>query len=200
MKLFFAFIIMIASGKIVYGQDIPTLTALYEREKNVIKLRWQHTDEDVSSYTIQRSSDNAFFSDIHAKPIRKSDVGEFFKFTDDKVTAGKNYYRLKINRGQSSAVITVPVMVIRGNTENKWIVFPVPVGPVLNLQYAGNGALDGVVTVIIQSVSSGIVFTKLRMASTTRFLQIPITNIGKGLYDLRVYVGNNVVWNQRFVK
>ncbi len=200
MKTFFLSVILLLPFSISYAQDIPTLTALYQAEKNIIKLRWQHIDADVTTYSIQRSSDNSIYRDIHNKTIKQSDLGEFFKFSDNDVISGKNYYRLKINRGRASSIITSPVMVIRGNTENKWVVFPVPVGPVLNLQYAGNGALEGVVTVIIQSVSSGTVFTKLRMASTTRSLQIPVTNIGKGLYDLRIYVGNNVVWNQRFVK
>lgn len=200
MKTIAFFLFFFASCKFSFAQELPTLTALYEKEKNVIKLRWQHTEEFVSSYTIQHSSDNSVFRDIHTKPIRENDKGDFLKYSDDKIAVGKNYYRLKINRGQSSAIITAPVIVIQGNTENKWVVFPVPIGPVLNLQYTGNGALQGVVTVIIQSVSSGTVFTKLRMASTTRSLQIPVTNIGKGIYDIRIYIGTNVVWNQRFVK
>ena len=91
-------------------------------------------------------------------------------------------------------------MVIQGNTENKWLMYPVPVGDILNLQYAGSGALQGVITVLIQSISSGTIFTKLRLASTSRNIQLPMTNIGKGIYDIRIYVGNHVIWNQRFSK
>ncbi len=91
-------------------------------------------------------------------------------------------------------------MVIQGNSENKWTMFPVPIGSILNLQYMGSGALQGVITVLIQSVSSGTIFTKLRLASTTRTVQIPVSNIGKGIYDIRIFIGNDVVWNQRFSK
>ena len=184
----------------IFAQSYPTLTALYEKDKNVIKLRWQHTEEAISSYSVQRSSDNSVYKDIYTQKISDILSGEFLKFTDEKISNGKNYYRLKINRIGSSSLITPPVMVIQGNTENKWVMYPVPVGSLLNLQFLGSSALRGVITVVIQSVSSGTVFTKLRLASTTRTIQIPLNNIGKGIYDIRLYVDNEVVWNQRFAK
>lgn len=199
MKIILTFLFIAAISAIAFGQH-TTLTALFEKEKNVVKLRWQHDDETVSSYTVQRSNDNTNFKDISVKKTTDISDGEFMKYTDDKIYPGKNYYRLKLNRGTMSALITPPVMVIQGNTENKWVMYPVPVGDILNLQYAGSGALQGVITVLIQSVYSGTVFTKLRLASTSRSIQIPVTNIGKGIYDIRIYVGNDAVWNRRFEK
>lgn len=200
MKFFSLIFLFIISGIFASAQDNTSITALYEKNRNVIKLRWQHNEEEVSSYCIQRSSDNNLYRDIYTKNVNDIKPGDFLKYTDNKIGIGKNYYRLKINRYNASSVIYQPIIVIPGNSENKWSLFPVPAGPVLNLQYSGNNALQGVITVIIQSVSSGIIFTNLRLASTNRTIQIPVTNIGKGLYDLRVYVGNDVVWNRRFVK
>ena len=199
MKITLTCLFIAAISAIAFGQH-TTLTALFEKEKNVVKLRWQHDDATVSSYSVQRSDDNTSFKDISVKKTTDISEGEFMKFTDDKISPGKNYYRLKLNRGTMSALITPPVMVIQGNTENKWLMYPIHVDDVLNLQYAGSGALQGVITVIIQSVSSGTIFTKLRLASTSRNIQLPITNIGKGIYDIRIYVGNDVIWNQRFSK
>ena len=91
-------------------------------------------------------------------------------------------------------------MLVSGNTDNAWLIYPVPVGTVINLQYNGNDAIEGIITVFIQSVTSGTIFTRLRLASTTRKITIPITNIGKGTYDVRIYVSNKIVWNQRVIK
>ena len=91
-------------------------------------------------------------------------------------------------------------MLESSNTENAWLIYPVPVGPVINLQYNGNHTIEGVITVFIQSVTSGTIFTRLRLASTTRKITIPITNIGKGTYDVRIYISNKIVWNQRVIK
>jgi hypothetical protein len=177
-----------------------TLTAAYENEKNLIKLRWQHNDERITLYILQRSSDNYSFTDIVSKKATDIAGGELFKYTDKNVSAGKNYYRLKIYRSSNTYETTSPVMVIIGNPGNNWLIYPVPVGTVLNLQYNGNQLIQGVISVIIQSVSSGTVFTRLRLASTTRFIQIPVSNIGRGLYDIRIYIQEKVVWNQRFAK
>lgn len=200
MKNIYIILLFLISGTSASSQANTSLTALYEKNKNAVKLRWQHNEEGVFSYTIQRSSDNTTYRDIYTKNAIGIEAGDFLKFTDDKLSTGKNYYRLMVNRSNYSSVVFQPVLVIPGNYENKWVVFPVPVGPVLNLQYAGSDALQGVITVVIQSVTSGTIFTKLRLASTNRAIQIPVSNIGKGLYDLRIYVGNDVVWNRRFVK
>jgi hypothetical protein len=92
------------------------------------------------------------------------------------------------------------VMVIIGETGNSWLMYPVPVGPVLTLQYNGTVAVTGVISIVIQSLASGTIFTRLRVASNTRLIQIPVANLGRGTYDIRIYINNQVVWNQRFIK
>ena len=200
MKLFYTLVFTFVLSAASFAQSNPALTAVYEKEKGIIKLRWQHTDETVTSYIIQRSSDNLSFTDICTKTAADLQPGEFLKCTDDKIPGAKNYYRLKVFRGNPRYEATLPVMVIPGNTGNGWLMYPVPVTDVLNLQYAGSGAIQGVISVVITSITSGTEFTRLRMASTTRNIRIPVNNIGRGTYDIRVYIGNEVVWNQRFVK
>lgn len=197
------FSFLIASFLFYYtavAQKITTLTALFEKASKTNKLRWQHVDESITAYTLQSSKDNLLFTDIFSKKTANISAGEFIKFTDNKPAGGKNYYRLKLFHKNNFYETTVPLMLINGNTENAWIIYPVPVGSVLNLQYNGNGSINGVINIVIQSVSSGTVFTKLRLASTTRNIAIPVSNIGRGTYDIRIYIGTEVVWNQRFVK
>ena len=200
MKNLYFVILLTVLSAVGNAQGNPTLTAILEKDKQAIKLRWQHGDETITSYSIQRSSDNVFYTDIFSKTATGLTAGELLKFTDSRISREKNYYRLKICRGTKFCETTMPVMVISGNRESGWVIYPVPVGSVLNLQYTGSGPIEGVISITIESVSSGKVFTKLRMASTTRLIQIPVSNIGNGLYDIRVYVGNEIKWNQRFVK
>ena len=182
----------------VFAQNTTTLTALFDNTLKVVKLRWQNRGDAVS-YILQSSKDNNTFKDIFI--IKAADVlkGDFIKHIDNSFE-GKNYYRLKIYKNNHTIETLPTVMLESSNTENAWLIYPVPVGPVINLQYNGNHAIEGVITVFIQSVTSGTIFTRLRLASTTRKITIPITNIGKGTYDVRIYISNKIVWNQRVIK
>ncbi len=199
MKGLLIFIFTLLLCKFLSAQN-PTLTAVYDPELKEVKLRWQHTDPQVSSYTVQRSSDNSFFTDIFTKNSKGLTEGELLKFHDKGFSPEKNYYRLKIFRGSKFYEATIPVMIITSNTESGWIIYPVPVGSVINLQYTGSDEIRDVLTVTIQSVISGTVFTRLRLATTQRNVQIPVDHIGKGIYDIRIYKNDRPVWNQRFVK
>lgn len=200
MKFLFTLFLPVLLHTFAHAQGNPTLTAAYENDRQMIKLRWQHNDARVTSYIVQRSSDNTFFTDIYTQKCSSVSDGDLLKYNDEEIEAGRNYYRLKIFRGGSSYETTIPVMVVMGNAGGGWLIYPVPAGPVLNLQYNGMGLISGVIGVTITCVSSGTVFTRLRLASTTRFIQIPISNLGRGIYDIRVAVQDKVVWNQRFSK
>ena len=190
---------LFAVSSTAFAQSKTTLTALFDKNTNAVKLRWQNVG-DVISYSVQSSKDNSSFTDIFLIKAREVAKGDFIKYADNYATDGKNYYRLKIFKSNNTIEILPPVMLLKGNNENGWLIYPIPVGPVINLQYNGNSAIDGVITVLIQSVTSGTIFTRLRVASTSRKITIPITNIGKGTYDVRIYVSNNIVWNQRIIK
>ncbi len=183
----------------VLAQNKTTLTALFDKNTKNVKLRWQNIS-DILSYSLQSSMDNNTFKDIFNFKANDVSVGDFIKYNDNNPEVGKNYYRLKIYKTNSRVETLSSVMLVSGDTENTWLIYPVPVGQVINLQYTGNNALDGVITILIESVTSGTVFTRLRLASTTRKITIPISNIGKGTYDIRIYVSNKLVCNQRVVK
>jgi hypothetical protein len=56
-----------------------------------------------------------------------------------------------------------------------------------------------VVNVFIHNVT-GRVITKVRSGSLNSIIKIPVDNLGSGIYDVRIIIENEVVWNQRFVK
>ncbi len=200
MKLLFTLLIITGFCSAAAAQNLPSLSAVYDKAAGGVKLRWQHNDEDILGYALQRRSANSAYTDILTKSADRLAPGSIINFTDTKASDGKSYYRLKIYRRGYSYEATIPVIVMTGENENGWIIYPVPVGSMLNLQYKGSGTITGVIGITIQSVSSGTIFTRMRCASTARNIQIPVDNLGSGFYDIHVYIGSESVWNQRFVK
>ncbi|MEJ7625291.1 MAG: hypothetical protein WKF35_00390 [Ferruginibacter sp.] len=198
MKVIYLLLIFFSiSHGLVFGQG-PGLTAVFNSRQNNVSIKWQHTDNRVSSYTLQRSSDNVSWTDIISITATSLQKNKIAKYTDSQTVAGKGYYRLKIHISQAVS-LSNSIMVIIGDPGNNWLMYPVPVNTVLNLQYNGSDLIPGVITVIIRTIK-GQVLKNLRLSSTTRFIQIPVDNLGRGTYDIQIIIGNEVVWNQRFIK
>lgn len=176
----------------------PGLTAVYEDGRQRVKLKWNHTDERVRRYILQKSANNNNWTDFYQLDAT-SYKNRFVTFSDERPGQGKNYYRLRALLKDGSTQFTPPMMVIIGQPGNSWLMYPIPVRDVLNLQYNGNALIPGVISVFIQS-AAGRAFHKLRYASSTRLIKIPVSNLGRGIYDIRIVIENKVVWNQRFVK
>lgn len=177
----------------------PNLTAEYNNRKKIVLLKWQNTDNRVTRFVLQRSDDNNRWKDIYSLESSKFSKKKLEKFSDEFPGPTKNYYRLKILLENNIAEYSSPVMVIIGSPVNSWIMFPVPVRDVLNLQYNSSESIKGVVSVFIQNLY-GHVFIKKRFSSLNRTIQIPVDNLGRGTYDIRIVINDEVVWNQRFVK
>jgi hypothetical protein len=186
------------------AQDVttgPGLTAAYDPARNTVKIKWQQPDPAVVQYVLQRSSDNMAWKDIARLTITSQNRGKFVTFNDERVAPGRNYYRLQSFTSAKSFSFSESIMVIIGKKGGSpWLMYPVPVRGVLNLQYNSSELIRGVITVIIQNISTGRVLNRLRMASTTRLISIPVNNLGRGVYDIRIYISDKVVWNQRFNK
>lgn len=191
----FLFMVIQANAQMIS----PGLTAVYEHQQKLVKLKWQHNDSQVARYTLQRSTDNSQWQDIYQLKMDEPKYYKFISYFDNQVTTGRNYYRLKATMLDRSVEFTPSLMVIIGQPGNNWVMYPVPVRDYLNLQYNGNQLITGVISVVIQRLN-GQVYHNLRFASSTRFIQIPVSNLGSGIYDIRITVNKKVVWNQRFVK
>ena len=121
-----------------------------------------------------------------------------FAFEDKKPSAGKNYYRLKFIAVDDKVEYSAAIMVIIP-AANNWVMYPVPVTDMLTLDYRGEERIKGVINIFIQR-NTGAIITRLRSSSLNKVFKIPVGNLGKGIYDVRIIVGGEVVWNQRFVK
>ncbi|MFT3981932.1 MAG: hypothetical protein QM687_15810 [Ferruginibacter sp.] len=199
MKPYLALVLLMLPACCLAQIINPALTAVYENKQQLVKLKWQHNDNQVRKYILQRSTDTRQWQDVYTVQVSEPEYYQFFSYFDTQVSAGKSYYRLKMLLHNSSYEFTQPLMVIIGQPGNGWLMYPVPVKDVLNLQYNGNALIPGVISVVIQRMN-GQVYQQLRFASSTRLISIPVSNLGSGIYDIRIIIQGKVVWNQRFVK
>jgi hypothetical protein len=177
----------------------PGITAVYDGKKKAVIIKWQQKQTGARSFVIQRSDNNYNWEDIALQQTVNFDPNKIYQFLDTRSAAGDNYYRLKAVLQNGAIEYSASVMVIVGPATTSWIMYPVPVQDVLTLQYKGTERIKGVVNVLIQNVI-GTVLVRLRSASINSVIRIPVNNLGKGLYDIRITIEDEVVWNQRFVK
>ena len=178
---------------------IPEFTAVYDSRKKIVKIKWQNRSPDVKTFIIQRSMGNTAWTDIALQAANPNTANKAFNFEDKKPEPGENYYRLKCITPDNIIVYSLVIMVIIGNSGYNWVMFPVPVTDLLTLEYKGSETVKGVITVLIQG-SSGKIITRLRCASLTKVIKMPVSNLGRGIFDVRIIVEEEIIWNQRFIK
>ncbi len=190
-------LLFLVSGFI--GPVSPNLTAEYDSRKRIVMMKWQNSADGVSTYVIQRSEDNKIWKDIYTLESTRFNKKKLEKFSDIHPDPAKNYYRLKIKMLSGLIEYTPSIMVIIGNPVNSWVMYPVPVRDVINLQYNGSEAISGVINIFIQNMYGNIIIRR-RFSSLGRNIRIPVDNLGRGTYDIRIVINEDVVWNQRFIK
>jgi hypothetical protein len=175
----------------------PEFTAVFDARKNAVLIRWQHQSSNIRTYTVQRSQDKNSWTDIVSQGVQNA--GPIAYHFEDKLPSnGENYYRLKCV-SNNGIEYSREVMIVPGTSNNSWVMYPVPVTDLLTLDYRGAEPIKGVINIFITQ-SSGRVLTKLRYSSLNKTIQVPVSNFGKGVYDVRIVIGGETVWNQRFVK
>jgi len=183
----------------VIAKTAPGITVVYDAKKKAVNIKWQQKIPGIKSFIIQRSADNTEWTDIARQETVNFNPNKIYQFLDTKSAAGQNYYRLKCIPEKGLAEYSPSVIIVTGADDNKWVMYPVPVVDVLTLQYKGIEKITGVVNIFIQNIT-GRIITRLRSASLNTIIRIPVNNLGKGIYDIRIVVEDEVVWNQRFLK
>ncbi len=201
MKNIFCITLLLLISGASIAQNNSNLFAKIENDDETVTIGWQHEDKNVTIYCLQSSTDNIIFSDIFIKKNNEIPVGESIRYMD-KITAGETvYYRLKINRINKNTETTKSINNAIKDIKNSWNIYPVPaIGGLLHLKHTGTDVIDGVINILVQNIRSGTTFTRLRLASNTKNIQIPISNIGKGMYVIRVSIGNKAEWIQQFMR
>jgi hypothetical protein len=175
------------------------IRVVYDDKKKAVNIQWQQRMPGIRSFIIQRSSNNTDWTDIALQQIANFNASKVFQYYDYKSAAGENYYRLKCISQNGQEEYSASVMVITNTAANSWVMYPVPVKDVLTLQYKGAQKISGVVNVFIANIT-GRIITRIRSSSLNTIISIPVNNLGSGIYDVRIVIEEEVVWNQRFVK
>lgn len=184
----------------LFAQHAPiALVAVYDNGSRMIKLKWHHNNPIVYSYHLQRSEDQVHWTNGQEITVTSPEKYKFISITDKTIQSGKIFYRLKLQLNEGQTIFSKPTTVIVGTSGADWIMYPVPVGDWLNLQYNGNLLIPGVIGITIRR-SNGMVFHQLRYASSARLIRIPVSNLGRGFYDLQIHIQNRLVWKKTFVK
>jgi Secretion system C-terminal sorting domain len=177
----------------------PGISVVYDAKKKAVNIKWQQKAPGIKSFVIQRSANNSDWTDIARQESVNFDPNKTYFFADTKIVTGENYYRLKCVTEKGQTEYSSSIMVITGASPSSWVMYPVPVRDLLTLQYKGAQKITGVVNVFIYNIN-GRLITRIRSASLNTVIRIPVDNLGSGVYDLRIIIEDEVVWNQRFVK
>jgi hypothetical protein len=190
----------IALSCCLHAADLPPgITVVYEAKKKAVLIRWQQKQPGVKTFIVQRSNNNSEWEDIALQVIAEFNPAKLFQYYDYKSSAGENYYRLKCVGDKGQTEYSTSIMVITSAANSNWVMYPVPVKDMLTLMYKGADRIKGVVNVFIHNVT-GRVITKVRSGSLNTSIQIPVSNLGSGIYDVRIVIEDEIVWNQRFIK
>jgi len=181
------------------ANSLPALTAGFDSRKNAVVVKWENNSTDIKTYILQKRINNSGWSDIAVEDPDQHKATVPFYFEEKKPAGGEYYYRLKCILYNGKTIYSLAILVIIPASTAGWVMYPVPVKDLLTLEYRGAENIKGVINVFIQQ-SSGRVITRLRSASVNRIIKIPVDNLGKGIYDIRIVVLGNIVWNQQFVK
>lgn len=178
---------------------LPPFSAVYNSRKQAVAIKWQHNSADIKTYVVQQSFGNKIWTDIALQEVSRPAEPRSFYFEHKKIGTGENRYRLKCIYQDGRIEYSLDVLVIIGAFDKSWVMYPVPVTDLLTLDYRGTEIIKGVINVLIQQ-PTGKIFTKLRYASLSRQIRIPVDNLPKGIYDIRIIVQDEVIWDQRFAK
>ena len=199
IKSFLSLFILLAPSLLFSADVTPGITVVYNVKQKAAIIKWQQKQLGIKSFVIQRSADNFNWTDIALQQSVNFNPDKTYQFVDNKWKSGENYYRLKCVTEKGQTEYSKSVMIITGAAGSNWVIYPVPVRDLLTLQYKGSQKIMGVLNVFIHN-ASGRIITRLRSSSLNTIIQIPVSNLGKGIYDIRIVVEDEVVWNQRFVK
>ncbi|MEO5783660.1 MAG: T9SS type A sorting domain-containing protein [Ginsengibacter sp.] len=183
-----------------------------------------------TSYLLLRSADGKSWTEAAKdRMLRNYSDDDIYFFNDRSFLPGKNYYRVKITDGDNNTIALSPIVVVNTtgtaynstsrniqsqitgiqktipkiNTEpqgnNSWAIYPNPVTDILKLAYKGHGNLKGVVFVQVQD-ATGKVVIKFRSGSMYKLIQIPVSNLQRGLYSIQLTVLDELMMSQKFIK
>ena len=204
------------------------LSAVYDASKSVIRLNWNMIANPLrTGYLLLKSTNGIEWTEAAKdRMLRNYTQDDIYNYADRNVQGGKIYYRLKIFDVNNNTIALSPIVTVNNGdnptvktvknqptesigsgrkvpqtqiNNNNWVLYPNPAIDYLTLNYKGSTELKGVVNVQVQD-ATGKTVVKFRSGSAYKSIQVPISNLQRGIYYVQVTVQNEVMTNQRFVK
>ncbi|MEO6453769.1 MAG: T9SS type A sorting domain-containing protein [Ginsengibacter sp.] len=199
--LSFIFCSMLAYSFTAFGQ-LCRLDAKYEERTSRVILDWNMISHSTkTTYILLRSTDKKTWTEIVTDKMMKHYSEEDIFDYDDKVNRDEKYfYRLKIIDANNNTITLSNIAAINTVTDKSpWLLYPNPVNDILHLTYQGNNIIKGVINVTVQDMAGKIVI-RFRAASINKKLEIPVTQLRKGIYIIQISIMNEIIMNQQFAR
>ena len=175
------------------------IAASYDVAVDVITISWRNDEPCTELFILQGSEDEEEWTNLDTLYNSTEFYNREISWEYRTPVQGGSSYRLKAVIDDYNFTFSKPVFVKGKPSLFEWIVDDSSNNEKLVLQYDGKGKIKGVINVVMQSLG-GQIFFKARQSSNTRTIEIPIANLGKGKYDIRLTVEGETIWRQRFKK
>jgi len=175
------------------------IAASYDVAVNVITISWKNDEPCTEMFILQGSEDEEEWTNLDTLYNSPEFYNREVLWEYRTPVEGGSSYRIKAFIDDYNFTFSKAVYVKGKPSLFEWIVDDSSGNDKLILQYEGKGRIKGVINVVMQNLG-GQSFFKSRFSSNTKTIEIPIANLGKGKYDIRLTVEGEIIWRQRFKK
>ncbi len=176
----------ISNANFTIDAALPVTWLSFSAEKinNSVLLKWS-TASEISNdhFDVERSSNSINFSTLGSVAAGTNpNTVQNYTYTDIKTLNGDNFYRLKqVDKDghfKYSAVVQVNM------AGALWTVFPNPATSKTTIQIRSQ--LTNVSITLSDNAGKNVYSNKLPLAEAGRFIDIPLNNLSKGIYILKI--------------
>ncbi|HWB25204.1 MAG TPA: alpha-amylase family glycosyl hydrolase [Chitinophagaceae bacterium] len=153
---------------------------------NSILLNWSTSEEiNNSHFDVERSVDGLNYTLIGSVPAAKANNSmESYTYTDAHPYNGMNYYRLKQVDKDGSFGYSKTIAVSSNGAHVLWQVYPNPAGS--NTALYVNTNLSKVQMILTDASGRVVYKSQLSAVTTGQRINLPVQNLAKGVYLLKV--------------
>ncbi len=169
------------------SNSLPVTWLSFSAEKNTntsVLLKWSTANEiNNDHFDVQRSSDGLNFTSFGSVAAsHNSNSVQNYSYAEFKTINGSNFYRLKQvdldGNFKYSAIVKVNM------TGALWVIFPNPATSKAIIQIRSQ--LKNVSFTLVDNFGKTVYYRSLPNVSAGEFKDIPLTNVAKGIYMLKI--------------
>ncbi len=168
------------------------LTAKKINNKHV-KLQWTMADEkNISSYSLEKSSNRRTWSQVHTVPAANSQSKVTYEFDDHQVSGITTYYRVKVIRSNNSFFQSdMKKIVIQNITQINFS--PNPASNYLNVTIQAEATANAKI-ILTDMGGRTVVERNIVVQQGGNQINMPFNkSLAPGIYNASVYMNNEIV-------